>query len=78
MVGGVASAKPATEETQNLICKVKAEMELQAGRSFDVFEAVSVASQVGGKGIPRHWCSFVSHSPQGRGRDQFLCQSTSR
>ena len=60
--GGVASAKPATEETQNLICKVKAEMELQAGRSFDVFEAVSVASQVGGKefrviGVP------LSHTP---------------
>ncbi|XP_060610746.2 cystatin-B-like [Anolis sagrei] len=44
--GGASETKPATEETQQIIQHVKAQLEEKEGKTFDVFTAVGFKTQV--------------------------------
>ncbi|XP_071818641.1 cystatin-A-like [Apostichopus japonicus] len=46
MMGGITEAKEVTEEVQDLVDQVKAEVESAAGTTFDTFNATHYSTQV--------------------------------
>ncbi|KAJ6658317.1 hypothetical protein lerEdw1_020589 [Lerista edwardsae] len=44
--GGTTDSKAATEETQQIVQEVKAQVEEKEGRNFEVFQAVEFKTQV--------------------------------